>query len=54
MEVYIWFKKRASIPLAPCTLAAFVFVYSVFEANIPTAELGVISKETACWDIERK
>jgi hypothetical protein len=22
--------------------------------NIPTAEFGMISTETACWDIERK
>jgi hypothetical protein len=29
-------------------------VPSVFEENIPTAEFGMISAETACWDIERK
>jgi hypothetical protein len=36
------------------TLAAFVSVYSVFGGNIPTAEFGIVSAETACWDIERK
>ncbi len=36
------------------TLAAFVFVPSVFRENISTAEFGIISAETACWDIERK
>jgi hypothetical protein len=36
------------------TLAVFVFVPSVFGENIPTAEFGMISAETACWDIERK
>jgi hypothetical protein len=36
------------------TLAAFVFVPSVFRENIPTAEFGIIWAETACWDIERK
>jgi hypothetical protein len=36
------------------TVAAFVFVSSVFGENIPTAEIGMISAETACWDIERK
>ncbi len=25
MEVYIWFKKRASIPLAPCTVPTVAF-----------------------------
>ncbi len=37
-----------------CTLAAYVFVPSFFRENIPTAEIGVISAETAGWDIERK
>jgi hypothetical protein len=36
------------------TLAAFVFVPSVFRGNISTAEFGMISAETACWDIQRK
>ena len=36
------------------TLAAYVFVPSVFGENIPTAEFEMISAETACWDIERK
>jgi hypothetical protein len=36
------------------TLAAFVFVPSVFGENIPTYEFGLISAEIACWDIERK
>jgi hypothetical protein len=36
------------------TLAAYVFVPSVFGENFPTAEFGMISAETACWDIERK
>jgi hypothetical protein len=35
-------------------LAAYAFVPSVFGENIPTAELGIISAETACWGIERK
>jgi hypothetical protein len=26
----------------------------ITEENIPTAEFGMISAETACWDIERK
>jgi hypothetical protein len=36
------------------TLAAFDFVPYVFGENIPTAEFGMISVETACWDRERK
>jgi hypothetical protein len=36
------------------TLAAYVFVPSVFGESIPTAEFGLILAETACWDIERK
>jgi hypothetical protein len=36
------------------TLPAFVFVSSVFEENISTAEFGMIPAETACWDMERK
>jgi hypothetical protein len=36
------------------TLAANVFVPSLFGENIPTAEFGMKSAETACWDIERK
>jgi hypothetical protein len=36
------------------TLAAYVFVPSVFGENIPIAEFGMISAETACWDIEIK
>jgi hypothetical protein len=36
------------------TLAAYVFVPSAFGENIPTAEFGMISAETACWDTERK
>ncbi len=35
-------------------LAAFVFVPSVFGENMLRDEFGVISAETACWDIERK
>jgi hypothetical protein len=35
-------------------IAAYVFVPSVFGENISTAEFGIISAETACWDIERK
>ncbi len=30
------------------------FVPSVFGDNIPIVEFGMISAETACWDIERK
>jgi hypothetical protein len=33
------------------TLAAHVFVPSVFGENIPKAEFGIISAETAYWDI---
>ncbi len=36
------------------TLAAFVFVPSVFGEHIPTAESGMVLAETACWGIERK
>jgi hypothetical protein len=37
------------------TLAAFIFVPSVFGDNFPTYEFGkMISPETAFWDIERK
>jgi hypothetical protein len=36
------------------TLSAYVFVPSVFGENIPTAEFGIISAETVCWDIEKK
>jgi hypothetical protein len=36
------------------TLADYVFVPSVFRENIPTAEFGMISAETASWDIEGK
>jgi hypothetical protein len=36
------------------TLAAFVFVPSIFGKNIPAAEFGMILAETACWYIERK
>jgi hypothetical protein len=35
-------------------LADFVFVPFVFGENFPTAEFGIISAETACWDIEIK
>jgi hypothetical protein len=31
-----------------------VFVPSVFGENIPTAEFGMMSAETAFWNIERK
>jgi hypothetical protein len=36
------------------TIAAFVFVPSVFVENISTDEFGMIPAETACWDTERK
>jgi hypothetical protein len=36
------------------TLAAFSFVGYVYAENIPMVEFGMISAETACWDIERK
>jgi hypothetical protein len=42
------------LPAYQYTFAAYVFVPSVFWENIPTAEFGNISAETACWDIERK
>jgi hypothetical protein len=32
----------------------FVSVSFVFGEYIPIAEFGMISAETACWDIERK
>jgi hypothetical protein len=35
-------------------LAASVFVPSVFGKKFPTAEFGMISTETSCWEIERK
>jgi hypothetical protein len=34
-------------------LSAFVLVPSVLGENIPTAELGMMSTETACWEKER-
>jgi hypothetical protein len=36
------------------TLAVFVFAPSVFGENVLTAEFGMISAETSCWEIERK
>jgi hypothetical protein len=36
------------------TLAANIFVPFVLGENIPTAEFGMISAETAWWAIERK
>jgi hypothetical protein len=36
------------------TLPAFVFVSSVLDVNVSTAEFGMILAESACWDIERK
>jgi hypothetical protein len=36
------------------TIASFVFAPFVFGENIPTSQFGIISAETACWDIERK
>jgi hypothetical protein len=35
-------------------LAGFVFVPSVLGEKFPTAEFGMISEETSCWEIERK
>jgi hypothetical protein len=35
-------------------IAAYVFVSSFWGENIPTAEFGMISAETSCWDIKRK
>jgi hypothetical protein len=35
-------------------LAAFVFVPSVFGEKFTTAEFGMISAETSCWEIEGK
>jgi hypothetical protein len=35
-------------------LAAFVFFSSVFGEKFPTAEFGMISAETCCWEIKRK
>jgi hypothetical protein len=35
------------------TLAAYVFVPYLFGENIPATEFGMISAETACWNIER-
>jgi hypothetical protein len=40
-------------PTDQYSLAAYVFVPSVFGENIPTAKFGMISAEIACWDIER-
>jgi len=37
-------------PTYQYTLAAYVFVPSVFGENIPTAKSGMISAETACGD----
>jgi hypothetical protein len=33
------------------TVAAFVFVPSVFGENFPTAEFLMMSAETPCWEI---
>jgi hypothetical protein len=35
-------------------LDAFVFVPSVFREKFPTAEFGMKSAETSCWEIESK
>jgi hypothetical protein len=35
-------------------LSSLVFVHSVFGEKFPTAEFGMISAETSCWEIERK
>jgi hypothetical protein len=35
-------------------LSAYVFVPSVIGENIPSAEFGTISAETARWDMEIK
>jgi hypothetical protein len=35
-------------------LVAFVLVPSVFGEKFPTAEFGMTSAETSCWEIERK
>jgi hypothetical protein len=35
-------------------LVANIFVPFVLGENIPTAEFGMISAETACWAIEKK
>jgi hypothetical protein len=32
----------------------FVVESEYLRGNIPTAEFGMITEETACWDIERK
>jgi hypothetical protein len=42
------------LPIDHYAHAAYVFVPSVFGENMPAAEFGIISAETACWDIERK
>jgi hypothetical protein len=47
-------KYKLPILHANPPLAAFVFVPSVLGENISTAEFGMISAETACWDKERK
>ncbi len=41
-------------PTYQYTLAAYVFVPLDFWENIPTAEFGMISAETDCWDIRKK
>jgi hypothetical protein len=41
-------------PTYQYTLAAYAFVPSVVGENIPAAEVGMISAETACWEIEKK
>jgi hypothetical protein len=43
----------ANLSLYPGCLQ-YVFVPFVFGENIPTVEYGMISAETAGWDIERK
>jgi hypothetical protein len=47
----VWYRTYSTYQY---TLAAYVFIPSVFGENIPSAAFGMISAETACWDIERK
>ncbi len=46
--MFVW------LPTYQYTLAAYDSIPSIFGENIPTAEFGMISPETSCWDIEKK
>ncbi len=50
---YIREKKLRSVAFKKEDCKQAINIYTKWE-NIPTAEFGMISAETACWDRERK